>query len=120
MSLLKLHLDADISDRSLHSALIRSGHDVTRTPYDWMPEDASDIFQLIEAAKRNRCLVTCNIKDFVKLAEEYHQHSGILLKTQRGWKRAESIHALGRVLTETRAEDWEGRVGWLNNWRSWR
>jgi len=44
---LKLHLDADTSSKSLHSALVTRGHDVTRTPNDWMPLDASDETQLL-------------------------------------------------------------------------
>ncbi|MBR8832658.1 MAG: hypothetical protein DSM106950_01085 [Stigonema ocellatum SAG 48.90 = DSM 106950] len=39
---LKLHLDADTSIKALHLALVSKGHDVTRTPNDWMPLDASD------------------------------------------------------------------------------
>ncbi len=43
---LKLHLDADTSQKSLHKALLDRRHDVTRTPNDWMPLDASDEVQL--------------------------------------------------------------------------
>jgi hypothetical protein len=41
-----LHLDADTSIKALHQALVSRGHDVTRTPMDWMPLDASDEVQL--------------------------------------------------------------------------
>jgi hypothetical protein len=37
MSKPKLHLDADTSIKALQQALISRGHDVTRTPTDWMP-----------------------------------------------------------------------------------
>jgi len=37
----QLHLDADASSKALHAALVAAlverGHDVTRTPTDWMP-----------------------------------------------------------------------------------
>jgi hypothetical protein len=46
MSKLRLHLDADTSIKALHQALTSKGHDVTRTPINWMPFDASDDIQL--------------------------------------------------------------------------
>ena len=33
----RLHLDADASVKALVNALREHGHDVTRTPNDWMP-----------------------------------------------------------------------------------
>jgi hypothetical protein len=42
----RLNLDADTSIKSLLSALIEQGHDVTRTPSDWITPDASDQAQL--------------------------------------------------------------------------
>jgi hypothetical protein len=44
-----LHLDADTSIKALQAALLSRNHDVTRTPTDWMPLDASDDVQLLEA-----------------------------------------------------------------------
>ena len=117
MSKLKLHLDADISVKALHSALLDRNHDVTRTPNDWMPEDASDEHQLTECINRKRCIVTFNIKDFVALAEKIPEHYGILLAAQKSWNLSELVQALDRVLTETSAEDWKARVDWLNQWR---
>jgi hypothetical protein len=38
----RLHLDADTSKKALHRALLERGHDVTRTPTEWMPLDATD------------------------------------------------------------------------------
>ncbi len=54
----KLHLDADTSIKALHSALVARGHDVTRTPNPWMPEDASDKAQLLQATAQGRCIFT--------------------------------------------------------------
>ena len=42
----RLHLDADTSIRQLQRALIDRGHDVTRTPNDWITLDADDEAQL--------------------------------------------------------------------------
>ena len=38
----RLHLGADASMRALQRALLARGHDVTRTPCEWMPLDAGD------------------------------------------------------------------------------
>ena len=46
---LHLHLDADTSSKALYNALLERGHDVTRTPSEWMPLDASDEGQLLGA-----------------------------------------------------------------------
>ncbi|MEH1856956.1 MAG: hypothetical protein V7L21_02870 [Nostoc sp.] len=53
-----LHLDADTSIKALHLALLNQGHDVTRTPTDWMPLDATDETQLLGATARRRCIFT--------------------------------------------------------------
>ena len=117
MAKLKLHLDADVSVKALHSALLDRGHDVTRTPNAWMPDNASDKFQLEMATEQKRCLVIYNVRDFVLLAEEFPQHHGILLATQREWTLSDLIRVLDRVLIEAQAEDWKGRVSWLSQWR---
>ena len=113
----RLHLDADASMKSLYKALIQLGHDVTRTPNDWMPLDASDEDQLLGASAQGRCLFTYNIHDFVRLAQRYPQHGGLILVPQRALKLSEQIRALDRLLTETQAADWPGQVRWLNDWR---
>lgn len=115
---LKLHLDADTSIKALQTALIERGYDVTRTPNDWMPEDASDKAQLLGATKQNRCIFTFNIKDFTALAAQIPEHSGILLAAQRSWSLSELIIALDRVLSETQSKDLQNQVRWLNQWRN--
>ncbi|MEO0457559.1 MAG: DUF5615 family PIN-like protein [Cyanobacteria bacterium P01_A01_bin.114] len=117
MSKLKLHLDADTSVMALHHALTKNGHDVTCTPNDWMPEDISDHDQLLKATEQGRCIFSFKVQDFAVLPRQFPQHRGILLATQRSWTLSELFNALDRVLTETQAEDWKGRVGWLNQWR---
>ena len=117
MSKLRLHLDADVSIKALHSALTARGHDVTRTPNEWITEDASDEIQLLKATAQRRCIFTFNIKDFSALAIQYPQHNGIILAAQSSWNLSELIKALDRLLSETQSEEWLGQIRWLNQWR---
>jgi hypothetical protein len=114
---LRLHLDADTSIKALHSALTLRGHDVTRTPNEWMPENASDHMQLLRATAQGRCIFTFNIKDFSALSTQYPQHHGIILAAQNSWTLSDLIKALDRLLSETQPEDWLGQIRWLNQWR---
>jgi len=112
-----LHLDADTSIRALQKALQTRGHDVTRTPNAWIPEDADDESQLLSATAQGRVIFTFNIRDFQRLAERYPHHGGIILAAQSRWTLAQLITALDCVLTETHSADWPGQVRWLNDWR---
>ena len=118
MSKTRLHLDADTSIKALYTALVARGHDVTRTPTDWMPLDAGDEVQLLEATARGRCIFTFNVRDFLILAQRYPHHGGIILAAQSRWALSELISALDRLLAETQADDWPGQVRWLNRWRT--
>jgi len=113
----RLHLDADVSIKVLHAALTARGHDVTRTPNEWVARDASDEAQLLQATARGRCIFTFNVRDFVILALQYPRHGGIVLAAQASWTLSELIAALDRLFSETQAEDWIGQVRWLNDWR---
>jgi hypothetical protein len=113
----RLHLDADASSRPLYQALLNRGHDVTRTPNDWIAEDASDEMQILEATARGRCIFTHNIRDFGPLAQRYPHHGGIILLSQGRMSLSELIAALDRLLSETDAAEWPGQVRWLSNWR---
>lgn len=113
----KLHLDADTSSKALQRALANRGHDVTRTPTDWMPLDATDTDQLLGATAQGRCLFSFNVRDFPTLAQRYPQHRGIVLAAQQSWTLSALIAALDRLLSETTAQDWIGQVRWLNGWR---
>lgn len=117
MSKPRLHLDADASSKALYAALLARGHDVTRTPNDWIPRDASDIMQLLGATANGRILFTFNIRDFMVLAERYPHHGGIVLAAQSKWILADLVNALDRMLSETGAGEWEGQLRWLNDWR---
>ena len=114
---LHLHLDADTSSKALYNALLERGHDVTRTPTEWMPFDASDEQQLLGATAQGRAIFTYNIRDFIVLGKRYPQHAGIVLARQKSLSLNELITALDRVLQETNADEWVGQTRWLNDWR---
>ena len=113
----RLHLDADTSSKAIYKALLDRGHDLTRTPNDWMRHDASDERQLLGATAHGRCIFTFNIRDFVVLAKQHPRHRGIILAAQSSWTLSTLIEALDRALSETNGEDWVGQVCWLNDWR---
>ncbi len=117
MAELRLHLDANISSKALQDALVKRGHDVTRTPCEWMPEDVSDEAQLLGAAVHGRAIFTFDVHHFVPLPRRFADHHGVILASPRGWTASALIHALDRLLKETDAADWEGQVRWLNQWR---
>ena len=116
-SKLRLHLDADASSKALHTALTERGHDVTRTPTDWMPRDASDEQQLLGATAHGRAIFTFNVRDFLVLAKQYPRHGGIMLAAQSSWTLSELIGALDRLLSGSEADRLNGQVRWLNEWR---
>ena len=106
----RLHLDADTSMKALHEALLARGHDVTRTPNEWMALDADDETQLLGATAQGRCIFTFNVRDFVALAKRYSRHGGIILAAQTRWTLPALIAALDRLLSETEVGDW---IGWI-------
>lgn len=117
MAKVRLHLDADTSIKALHRALLEQGHDVTRTPCEWIAADASDVEQLLSATAQGRCIFTFNVRDFVVLSHRYPHHQGILLAAQKSWTLTTLISALERVLSAPEPTDWQGVVSWLNDWR---
>jgi hypothetical protein len=110
----RLHLDADTSKKSLLKALIAQGHDVTRTPNEWMTLDADDTEQLLGATAQGRVIFTFNVQDFMELAKRYPHHAGILLSAQK--PMPELLSALDQMFEETKADEWYGQVRWLNDW----
>jgi hypothetical protein len=114
---LHLHLDADASSKALFNALLERGHDVTRTPAEWMPFDASDEQQLLGATAQGRAIFTYNIRDFIVLGKRYPHHAGIILARQKSMSLKEMIDALDCVLRETDADDWIGQMRWLKDWK---
>jgi hypothetical protein len=112
---LHLHLDADTSSKAL--ALLERGNDVTRTPNEWMPFDASDEQQLLGATAQGRAIFTYNIRDFIVLGKRYPHHAGIILSRQGSMTLNEIINALDWVLRETNSDEWIGQTRWLTEWR---
>ena len=114
---LHLHLDADTSSKALYNALLEHGHDVSRTPAEWMPLDASDEQQLLGATAQGRAIFTYNIRDFIVLGERYPHHAGIILAYQKSMSLSELILALDYLLREADSDKWVGQTRWLNDWR---
>ena len=100
------------------NVLREHGHDVTRSPNEWMPADASDKEQHLGATARGRIILTFNIRDFLYLAKNYPRHAGILLAVQSRWSLADLTDSIERVLSETVEVNWRGRVRWLNDFHS--
>jgi hypothetical protein len=116
MSRLKLHLDADASQKALLQVLLKRGHDVTRTPCPGLPLDADDDFQLLWATAQGRIIFTHNIRDFIYMTDQYPHHAGILLAHRKSFSISDLIQLLDRVLTTTTAEEWVGQLRWLSDW----
>ncbi|MEW6403635.1 MAG: DUF5615 family PIN-like protein, partial [Chloroflexota bacterium] len=99
------------------NALLERGHDVTRTPTEWMSFDASDEQQLLGATAQGRAIFTYNLRDFIVLGKRYPYHAGIILARQKSMSLNELINALDHVLHETDGDEWVGQTRWLNDWR---
>ncbi len=113
---LHLHLDADTSSKALHKALLERGNDVTRTPNEWMPFDASDEQQLLGATAQGRAIFTYNIRDFIVLGKRYPHHAGIILSRQGSMTLNVILKALDWVLSETHSDVLFGLTRWLTEW----
>jgi len=98
-------------------ALAERGHDVTRTPTDWMPRDASDEQQLLGATTHGRTIFIFNVRGFLVLAKRYPRYGGIVLADQSSRTLSELIAALDDLLSETEAEGRIGEVRWPDGWR---
>jgi hypothetical protein len=105
MNKIRLHLDADTSIKALHKELIARGHDVTRTPTDWIAMDET---------KQMRCIFTFNIRDFIILAQKYLEHWGIILAAQKKWSLSQLIQELDLFLAHTYDIEMKEQVRWLN------
>jgi hypothetical protein len=113
----KLHLDADASSKALQQALLNRGHDVTRTPNEWIRTDANDEQQLLAASGQGRVIFTYTIRDFQELGRRYTNFAGILLAAQRSFSLNELVELLDKALSTTTTDEWLGRVRWLSDWK---
>jgi len=112
----RLHLDADASEADLEQELLKRGHDVTRTPNEWMKSDADDEIQLRGAAEHGRTIFTFNTKHFAELAQRIIRHAGIILSPQKKKNPKKIFKALDRFFKETTAEEMENQTRWLSDW----
>lgn len=110
----RLHFDADASNTDLEKELLKRGHDVTRTPNEWIQSNVSDEEQLVRASARGRSIFTFNARHFVPLAKKYPRHAGILLSPQHRMPRL--LNALDRFFKEATAEEMKDQVRWLSDW----
>lgn len=114
MSKPKLHLDEDASRNALYEALTSNGHDVTRTPNEWIKKQASDEEQLQKASEHGRSVFSFNAKHFLQIARKSPKHKGVLVSKQKPLSIL--LRDLNRFFCESSAEEMENQVRWLGDW----
>ncbi len=110
---LKLFLDEDIHTGLSH-ALRQRGYDVIHAQ-DLKRKGKSDSEQLAFAVQEERCLVTFNIRDFVKLhnlyAQQNREHWGIIVARQM--PIGEALRRLLKKIGLATQEDFRTRIEFL-------
>ncbi len=110
---LKLFLDEDIHTGLSH-ALRQRGYDVVHAQ-DLKRKGKSDSEQLAFAVQEERCLVTFNVRDFVKLhnqyAEQGQEHWGIIVARQM--PIGEALRRLLKKIGLATQEDFRNRIEFL-------
>jgi len=110
---LKLFLDEDIHT-GLSRALQQRGHDVVHAQ-DLKRKGKSDSEQFAFAVQEERCLVTFNVRDFVKLhnqyAEQNQEHWGIIVARQM--PIGETLRRLLKKVGLATPEDFRNRIDFL-------
>jgi hypothetical protein len=114
MSKPKLHLDEDASNLDIYNSLASKGHDITRTPNEWIKKKASDEEQLQKASRQGRSIFSFNAKDFLRIVQKSPKHKGIIRSPQKPISTI--IKALDRFFNESSAEEMENQVCWLSDW----
>jgi len=114
MSKPKLHLDEDASRNALYETLTSNGHDVTRTPNEWIKKKASDEEQLQKAREHGRSVFSFNVKHFLQMSRKFPKHKGIILSKQKPLSII--LKSLNRFFAESSAEEMENQVRWLSDW----
>jgi len=110
----RLHLDEDASEVVLERELLKRGHDVTRTPNEWIQCAASDEEQLRAASAKGRAIFSFNRVDFIELAQRIPKHAGIILSPRKALSKV--FKALDRFFKETTAEEMQNQTRWLSDW----
>jgi predicted nuclease of predicted toxin-antitoxin system len=110
---LKLFLDEDIHIGLSH-ALRQRGYDVVHAQ-DLKRKGKSDSEQLAFAVQEERCLITFNVRDFVKLHNQYAQqkreHWGIIVAQQM--PIGEALRRLLKKIGLATQEEFRNRVEFL-------
>jgi len=110
----KLHLDEDASADALYNSLKSQGHDVTRTPNEWINKKAKDEDQLQKAGEQGRSIFSYNAVDFIRIAKKIPKHKGIIVSKRKSFSVI--LKALKRFFAESSAEEMENQVRWLSDW----
>ena len=110
---LRLFLDEDVH-MGLSHALRQRGHDVVHAQ-DLKRKGKSDSAQLAFCVQEERCLVTFNIRDFVKLhkqyAEQNREHWGIIVARQM--PIGEALRRLLKKIGLAARDDFKNRIEFL-------
>jgi predicted nuclease of predicted toxin-antitoxin system len=110
---LRLFLDEDVH-AALAAALRKRGHD-TVLALEAKRLGLSDESQLNFATQENRCLVTFNVGDFVRLLNRWidasREHAGIIVSKQL--PVGEMLRRLLALLQKENADSLRGRVRFL-------
>lgn len=109
----RLFLDEDVHT-ALAVALRKRGYDAIHT-LEKNRQGKPDESQLTFAAEDNRCLITFNVGDFVRLhnrwIEEGREHAGIIVSKQL--PAGESLRRLLALLQTADAEFMRGQIHFL-------
>lgn len=68
---MSLFLDAHVSGRRVAEALRRAGHDVRAADEERILDGWSDASLLALATQQDRLMVTCNVRDFPRITQEW-------------------------------------------------
>lgn len=114
---IKLYLDEDV-DRLLARVLRDRNHDCVSTQ-EAGNRGTSDSEQLAFAVKQDRAILTFNIRDFVRLAQEYaasgRRHRGIVVSDHLPFHDL-LRRALSMLAAQDR-EDLSDRLIWLQDYK---
>lgn len=117
MEKIKLYIDEDLTDR-LAIALRSRGYDAI-SAHEVDMRGGTDKEQLEYASKRNRVILTRNIRHFIALQREYYkkglQHEGILVTDYLPLK--EMIRRLMNFIDKTNPAKIKNTLDWLQNYK---
>lgn len=117
MALIALYLDEDVHP-TLATILRQRGFDVLTSAEAGMLRK-SDPEQLEFALSQGRAILTHNVRDYVRLAQQYAKpqqtHAGIIVSDQLPLR--ELLRRTLKLLAALSAEEMVNRFEWLNNYQ---